>query len=99
MSEHPTDPDADAVVVRGPWPGSSPARQPARHAPQKPRYVPRRVRTDRYGNRVLMYCKKCFTPWAPYVDIPADKLCATCRPLAAADPPDTPALISRDELT
>ena len=92
------DPDSGAVVVRGPWVGSSPAPQPARHAPARRRYIPRRIRTDRYGNRVLMYCKRCFTPWAPNVDIPEDKLCSDCRPLAAADPPDTPALFPRTDL-
>lgn len=95
------DRETGSVVV-GPWTGSTriPPPPPRHTAPQRRRYVPRRVYTDRYGHRALMYCAgpDCRRPFDPYMPIPDDKLCAECRPLHTEDDPDTPGLFSLDEL-
>ena len=97
MSTGRRDPDNPGVVA-GPWPGSTTAPVPSRRPPISPppsrRPIPGRY-SDKYGNRQLMSCLKCLTPWAPGVEIPRDRLCTQCRP----DDPNQLALIPLSDLT
>lgn len=87
----PANPD----VLIGPWPGSTASTRTRRPQPQPRGDIPHRYRTDRWGGRALMDCRKCRTPWAPDVEIPRDRVCTACR---AARERDAPPLISIDEL-
>lgn len=69
----------EGEVVVGPWPGSRISPPPARRWPRRRAEIPRRIPVDRWGTKVLMYCRDCRRPWAPDVPIPADRLCASCR--------------------
>ncbi|MBB5918928.1 hypothetical protein BJY24_007840 [Nocardia transvalensis] len=63
-------------------------RSPSTAGPLPHRY------TDKWGNRQLVDCPDCRTPWAPDAVIPRDRLCRTCRTLRAFE---TPALIEIEE--